>query len=106
MPLRTKVGILAIALLLGALFLRLGPWDQREVAAWISGCQRVGFVLVFLWLALPELERLSPWYAVTIMGVLIVLVRFPRFFIGAVIVAVLVLLLRPRTAARGQRPRA
>lgn len=97
MPLRTKVGLLAILLLLASLVLRFGPWDQGEVAAWISGCQRVGFVLAVLWLALPELEKLSPWYAVTIVGVLIVLVRFPRFFIGAAIVGALVLLLRPRT---------
>jgi hypothetical protein len=68
---------------------------------------RVGLVLAVLWLALPELQRLPPWWAAAIAGVLIVLTRFPRYFVGAVIVAVLLVILRPRMQSpEGKRRRA
>ena len=101
MLLRTKVGILAIALLLAALVLALLPQQSDETAMWGAACQRVGFVLAVMWLALPELQRMNPWYAVAVIGVLIVMARFPRYLVGAVIVAVLFLFLRPRMQAPG-----
>lgn len=102
---RIKVGILAIALLTLAQVLRFGPWEGDNVQLWAAGCQRVGLVLAVLWLALPELQRLSPWYAAAAVGVLIVLVRFPKYFVGAAIVAGLVLLLRPRVGTPEKRRR-
>lgn len=96
---RTKVGILALLLLAAGIGLSLYPDGGAEIVTWASGCRRVGLVLAVLWLALPDLQRLPVWYAVAAVGVLIVLARFPRYFLGAVIVAVLVLLLRPRMRA-------
>ena len=99
--LRAKVGILAILLLLAAAVLALMPQQSDETAMWAAACRRVGFVLAVLWLALPELQRMSPWYAVAVIGVLIVLARFPRYLVAAVIVAILFLFLRPRMQSPG-----
>lgn len=96
---RTKVGILAIFLLAVGIALAFYPDGGAEAAAWASGSRRVGLVLAVLWLALPDLQRLPPWYAGVTVAVLIVLVRFPRFLIGAIIVGIMLLLLRPRVRA-------
>lgn len=103
--LRAKVGVLAILLLTATVVLWLGPWQGDQVTLWMAACRRVGLVLACLWLAMPELQRLSPWYAVTAVGVLIVLVRFPKFFVVAAIVGALVLLLRPRMQSPPKRSR-
>jgi len=102
---RLKVGILAVVLLAAGIGLAFYPNGGAEIIAWSSGCRRVGLVLAVLWLALPELQRLPIWYAVAAVGVLIVLARFPRYLIGAVIVAILILLLRPRMRAPDGRNR-
>ncbi len=99
--LRAKVGILAIVLLLAALILATVPQQTDQTAMWAAACQRVGFLLAVMWLALPELQRLSPWYAVAVVGVLIVMARFPRYLVAAVIVAILFLFLRPRMQSPG-----
>jgi len=99
--LRAKVGILAILLLVAAAVLAFLPQQSDETAMWAAACQRVGFVLAVMWLALPELQRMSPWYAVAVIGVLIVLARFPRYLVAAVIVAILFLFLRPRMQSPG-----
>ncbi|MBL9121993.1 MAG: hypothetical protein JNG90_00040 [Planctomycetaceae bacterium] len=103
--LRTKVGILAIVLLATAVLLPLAPQAGDDTALWAAACQRVGFVLAVLWLALPELQRMSPWYAVATIGVLFVLARFPRYLVAAVVVAILFLFLRPRMNSPGSRGR-
>jgi hypothetical protein len=99
--LRAKVGILAIVLLLAAVILSVMPEQSDQTAMWAAACQRVGFVLAVMWLALPELQRMSPWYAVAVVGVLIVMARFPRYLVAAVIVAILFLFLRPRMQSPG-----
>src|SRR4051794_22836549 len=99
--LRAKVGILAILLLLIAAVLLVLPQQNESTAMWATACQRVGFVLAVMWLALPELQRMSPWYAVAVVGVLIVMARFPRYLVAAVIVAILFLFLRPRMQSPG-----
>jgi hypothetical protein len=90
---RTKIGWLALALLLsGALLLTGIAGSQSTVVA--AACLRVGVVLCALWLAYAELSRIPPrlWIAGT--AALVVLALRPRWWPVALLVFVILLLTR------------
>jgi len=98
--LRWKIGTIAIALLATALALSLGIGGEQAAETWTGAFLRVGLVLAGVWLALPQLRSLPPWATILGMGLLLVLARWPRYFIVALVVAALVALIRPRQPRR------
>lgn len=96
---RAKIGILAAVLFALALVLALWPTESLQ-QNWIGALIRVGLVLAAVWLALPQLRMLPPWLLGAAFVLLIILARWPRYFLLGVIVVVVLAIVQPRRAAR------
>jgi hypothetical protein len=87
---RWILGVLAVPLLaVGAFTVYAEPWGG-EAKAMGAVCVRVGIVLAAMWLALPELEKVPKWMFVSLLVAVVIVVLRPRTF---VIVAPALLLL-------------
>ena len=106
---RSLVGFLGLTCLVAAGVIRLvSPDDQL----WIGGCIRVGLVVCAFWLALPSRHRDAAWANVslpTVFGIVVGLLALTRIPMKIVVpififVAVLIVVLRPRSKTRPNRP--
>ncbi len=96
---RAKVG--TIALLLIALALVAAIWPESIVnATWAGAFIRMGLVMAAVWLALPQLHNVPPWLIIAAGCIFVVLARWPRYFLLAAAIGVLLLLIRPRSSVR------
>lgn len=102
---RHAVGLLAIVLLLtaGVLYLR-GETTTESAEQLLAAAFRMGVLLSLLWVAYPELSRLRPWVALSIVAASFVVLRWPRLLIPVALVLIAMAILRPRNR-RGGRPR-
>ncbi len=95
---RHAIGATAIVLIV------LGVWTHGDTESAVSGvCLRVGAVLGFLWLALPQLQRVPPWLIGVLAVSLLVVMRWPKLLLAAVPLAIVLWLLRPRPHRGGQK---
>lgn len=92
---RHAVGVTAIVLI------ALGVWTYGDSESAVSGiCLRIGAVLIFLWLALPQLQSVPSWL-IGVLGVsLLVIMRWPKLLLAAVPLAAVLWFLRPRPHRR------
>ncbi len=95
---RPTIGIIALVLLLGAGGFWL--WDDPSLYVWFSAFVRIGALMSALWLAFPQVSRAPMWLFVVLGLVLapLVLIKNPRMLILVLVVAVVVLKLRPWTS--------
>ncbi|MBN2579673.1 MAG: hypothetical protein JXB10_11845 [Pirellulales bacterium] len=100
---RHVLGILALLSLLGAVCLWL--WPQGPGAApWEAGCWRISILLSVIWLAYPNIRRLSPWFWLLFPVLLLLLVWRPRWFLFLIPLLLLIAMLRPRMKDHALRP--
>lgn len=94
---RHLLGAIALtALLAGAALQFAGGGSTR--LEWASACLRVGAVLGAVWLALPQLRRPgNRWLVGAVLAAFIVLAVRPRLFWFAALLAIVALVLRPRS---------
>lgn len=97
MPLRGKIGVLAIVLLAAAGALLLGYLGPDVAETWAGALVRVGLVLAAAWLALPQLRGVPPWMIALALALLVILARWPRYFFVALIAAAVLAIFRPKT---------
>ncbi len=104
---RKLVGILALVCLGSAAILFLGFRDEESWQLWQAAFTRVGIVMSAFWLALPSKHREAAWTNLsptTLIGLFATIVaagRFPKVVIPiAIVVAIIGLLLRPRSKDR------
>ncbi len=93
---RILVGIIAILLLVGAVYFHLFPpagafWTQLEAACW-----RVGALMAVIWLAYPEVARLPGWLVGTVPVLAVILAFRPKLFLVAVPVVIALAILKPK----------
>jgi hypothetical protein len=94
------VGLLALTLLgLAALFSLWYP-QADGASTWTAAFVRIGLVLAAAWLALPELRQVSVWFVAVTGTLLLVLARWPRYFLLALVIAAVAMFFRPRTWQR------
>jgi hypothetical protein len=102
---RPTVGIIALVLLLAALGSRLLASEQSE--AWQAGGLRVGLLMGALWLAMPHLQGVRPFWLFLGLGIgvvaLIVAARHP--FQMALLALIALLLGYLSTTSRARRVR-
>ena len=79
---RTAVGLIAVVLLAGGVWLnRFGPQQaSATLEALHAACWRVGALMAVIWLAYPQVSRVPPWL-------------FGACFVSAIVIAA-----RPRLA--------
>jgi hypothetical protein len=101
--LRWRIGAAAVILLGLAGYL---AWSESSGAAdhqpdqWLAAALRVGLVMAAVWVAWPDLRRMSPWFlglfTVLLPITLIVIARWPRYLPAFLVGGVILYLLRPR----------
>jgi len=102
--LRWRIGAAAIILLglAGWLFWQESgaPQAGNGPDQWLAAALRVGLVMAAVWLAWPDLRRMSPWFiglfSVLLPITLIVIARWPRYLPLFLAIGVVLYLLRPR----------
>jgi len=106
---RTSLGILALLLFGGGIYLALSPPSAAQSpAGFAAGCIRVGIVLGALWLALPQimrsLSRTPKWLLVaSIIGIVACAVK-PLLLIVALPMLGLLWLLGSKLRTKADKP--
>jgi hypothetical protein len=103
---RPTVGIIAVVLLLLALFsLALG--DDEGTAAWRSGCLRVGLLMGAFWLAMPGLKGVRPIWVLLCLaaGVVVMAIAVKHPFSMALLAVIALVLGYLSISPRARRPR-
>ncbi len=97
---RHAVGILAIALLLGAAAFLIWPPQESGYQQLQAACWRVGALMAVWWLAYDEVMRLPSWILAVIPALALVVAVRPRWFLIALPIVIGLLILRPRPRRR------
>ena len=93
---RPTVGIIAIVLIGSAVALWARPLQWDGYAALLGACVRIGAVMAAIWLAHPQLVKLPSWVpGVVVVAAIIVALR-PKLIFIALPLLLLLLWLRPR----------
>ena len=95
LPLRTRIGILAILCWIGILA-GIVQYYKTGNDLLFKMFNRVGIFLLFLWMAWPELERLPRWVYFVMPIMIIVAVWRPQMLIIVVPLALLYWYIRPK----------
>jgi len=101
---RWRIGAIALLLLGLAGYLAWQEYSGRQAdnqpAQWLAAALRVGLVMAAVWVAWPDLRRMSPWFlglfSVLLPITLIVIARWPRYLPAFLVGGVVLYLLRPR----------
>ncbi len=98
---RPALGTLALTLLAGAVYFSLWPPESRNWQAWVlPACVRMGAVTAALWIAWEDLQRLPRWLlGATLVSLILVALR-PRLFLMLIPLIVAMAILRPRFGKR------
>ena len=93
---RPTVGLIAVALLVGAASCYLFGWGGAALG---SAFWRIGLVMCLLWLALPELLRVrSKFWVILVLAAILVAVLLPKLLPLVILFCVVYAVLRPRRA--------
>ena len=95
---RPTVGIIALVFLGSALALWGWPPDWDDNRFLLAASVRIGLVMAALWLAHPQLVKLPAWLPNIILVAAIVVALRPRLIVIAVPLLLLLLWLRPRVS--------
>ena len=99
---RHLIGILAILLLLGAVWFKIFPPEPHQsfLHGLDSACSRAGALAAVIWLAYSEIHRMPAWCWLSLPVLAVVLVKWPKCILYALPVIVIIAVLRPRTGKR------
>lgn len=100
---RHIIGFFAILLLIGSGLYLIYPEYGETTPLLKAACFRMAPVLILLWLAYPELERMPWWIWIIVPGTLVVLAWRPRLIPIALPLLILFGILRPRKAKNLQQ---
>ncbi|NIP84499.1 MAG: hypothetical protein GTO03_02645 [Planctomycetales bacterium] len=98
---RTALGVLALFVLTVSIpwYLAL-PADSAAAQAWLAAGIRVGAMLAAVWLAHPQLHRLSPSLWIAALLLIVIVARFRYLALVFVTILVVLTILRPRRSRR------
>ena len=100
---RHLIGIIGLLLLCGAAAFWIWPPTDAWTVQLHSACQRVGPVLIVLWIAYKELDRLPGWILATFPVLLVVLAIKPRIFLMLIPLLIALAILQPRFGRKRKR---
>lgn len=93
---RHIIGIFALLLLIGSGIFLFNPEAGEKLTPLMAACFRLTPVLILLWLAYPELERMPWWIWLVVPGTLLVLAWRPKLIPIALPILIIIGILRPR----------
>ena len=105
---RWRIGVITLLLFSLAGYLMwqefASPQADRDPDQWLGAFVRMGIIMGAVWLAWPELRKLSPWFLGLFMVLLpitlIVIARWPRYLPYFLVGGVVLYILRPRRNRR------
>jgi predicted ferric reductase len=97
---RQFIGILALLFLMLGVVLTLWPPEQTGYQQFQAASWRVGALLAVLWLAYREVTRLPVWLLGTIPALVAVLAVRPKWFLIALPIVIVLVILSPRNPRR------
>jgi hypothetical protein len=100
---RLAIGLIAIVLLLIAVVLQIGQWEDPNAADLESACLRIGAVMAVIWLAYEHLHRVPAWLWFSLPVLLFALARRPQWLLFLVPLVIALAILRPRPNSRRVR---
>jgi hypothetical protein len=102
---RPTVGVIALVLLLAAAASLLLANDQAD--AWRAGFLRVGLLMGALWLAMPHLQRVRPFWVLSglVVGVVVLIIAAKHPFQMALLAVIALVLGYLSTTSRARRAR-
>ena len=97
---RHLIGILALLLLVGVLV----TWNWKPESAWGMqtkvACWRLGPLLVIIWLAFPQFERMPSWLWFYVGAVLVLAAVKPKVLLVLIPIVIVLAILKPRIGRR------
>lgn len=93
---RILIGIIAVALLSGALIFWLWPPEGTFGQQFQAACWRIGAVMAMWWLAYDEVRRLPAWLAAALPILVIVFFVQRKLLIVAIPVVIVMAILKPK----------
>jgi len=93
---RHAIGLIAIVLLVIAVIMQIGQWEDPNAADLESVCLRIGAVMAVIWLAYDHLQRAPAWLWWALPVLLIVLARRPQWLLLLVPLVIALAILRPK----------
>ncbi len=97
---RHLIGIIALLLLIGAVVFWIWPPEGSAGLQLEAACWRVGALMSVLWVAYPQVHHMPVWLWAAIPVLIIILARWPRYFLVAIPVLIALAILKPRTTQR------
>jgi 4-amino-4-deoxy-L-arabinose transferase-like glycosyltransferase len=100
---RTALGVLALFVLAVSI-----PWyiwypsDSSTSKAWIAAAIRIGAMLGAVWVAHPQLKRMSPGVWIVALLIIVIIARFRYVAPFFIVILIALAILRPRRGS-GQR---
>jgi hypothetical protein len=104
---RPAVGVIAIGLFAIAAAIKCWAPANSGYEQWMTACVRIGTIMAVVWLAMPAARdfRTRLWLGVVLVAA-VVLIRWPKLLLPALVAFVALALLRPRPTNRRDGPRA
>lgn len=93
---RHAIGILALALIGGAIACWIWPPQENWEKGVQAACWRMGAMTAVLWLAYPEVKRLPGWIWGVLPVLLAILAVRPKWFLVALPIVIALAVLKPR----------
>ncbi len=94
------IGIMALVLLLAGALLWIWPTQEQGLSVQLqSACWRIGGCLALVWLAYPDLRNIPRWFWIIALVLIVVLAKWPRFFLLAIPLLLIYALIRPLLSA-------
>ena len=93
---RHAIGMIAIGLLLGAVWFLVWPPDSAATQQFETACRRVGTLMAVLWLAYPQVRHMPGWLWTTLPALVLILAIRPRWLLLAVPLVIALAVLKPR----------
>jgi hypothetical protein len=97
---RRAIGLIAIVLLVIAVVMQIGQWQDPNATDLESACLRIGAVMAVMWLAYEHLHRVPAWAWFTLPVFLVALARRPQWLVFLIPLAIALSLLRPKPNSR------
>jgi len=93
---RHLIGILAILLLLGAVYFWIWPPQTSFQDGLNAACSRAGVLAAVVWLAYGEIRRMPAWFWLSLPVLAVVLVKWPKQAVLLIPIIIALAMLRPR----------
>lgn len=93
---RNALGVIALSLVCVGIYYWIWPPGSSELEFLHGSCIKSGTVLIALWLAYPQLERLPTWLFIPCLVVPVIIAIRPRLALILIPILAVLWIIRPR----------